>query len=111
MASDDNTPTEEAAETTEAAPEPVKKTMFEVFMYNVPKVSADGKESLPIAGHKTDVFDAIDGARSCAEKHKSEFERVVLVQVDTEDDRQVKHELIERYRDGAFERAEDIIRR
>lgn len=85
------------------------KTIYEVLMFNVPKVSEDGKQALPIPPHKTQSFDDLEKARTFAKSNKDAFERVLLVREDR--GTEVTHALIERYRYGEFERAEDITRR
>lgn len=79
---------------------------FEVYLYNVPKVSEDGKQAIPGAEHQSKKFEQVEEAKKFAGAQKDAFDRVVLIQA--KDD---GPQLIERYTDGQFERAEDIVRR
>lgn len=79
---------------------------YQVYMYNIPKVSEDGKQAIPVPDSQLKGFDEMEEARKFATGLKDKFDRVVLIQ--TGDDGQ---KLIERYVDGRFERSEDIVRR
>jgi hypothetical protein len=68
---------------------------YEIYLYNVPKVSEDGKRAIPVADSQVKEFANIDDARKFAAEHKSEFDRVVLMQKD-----EVGQKMIERYVDG-----------
>lgn len=78
---------------------------FEVYLYNVPKVSEDGKKALPIPGHETKQFDDLDEASKFAAEHKDEFDRVVLLRHEAEEQK-----LVKRYTEGKHEDAEEIVR-
>jgi hypothetical protein len=79
---------------------------YEVHLYNIPKVSEDGKQAIPVPGNEMKGFDQVEAARKFATEQKEKFDRVMLME--KQDDGQ---KLIERYVDGVFERAEDIVRR
>ena len=69
---------------------------YKVYMHNLPKVSEDGKQSLPIEPHGTpQEFTDADGANKCAAENKSKYDRVIVIK---DDDR--KQEKVERYIDG-----------
>jgi hypothetical protein len=68
---------------------------YEIYLYNVPKVSEDGKQAIPVPDSQMKEFADIDDARKFASEHKSEFDRVVLMQKDEEGQK-----MIERYVDG-----------
>jgi hypothetical protein len=68
---------------------------YEIYLYNVPKVSEDGKQAIPVPDSQVKEFANIDDARKFASEHKSEFDRVVLMQKDDEGQK-----MIERYVDG-----------
>ncbi len=78
---------------------------FEVYLYNVPKVSEDGKKALPIPGHQTHEFDELEKATKFAAEHKDEFDRVMLLRHEAEEQK-----LVKRYREGIHEDAEEIVR-
>lgn len=79
---------------------------YKIYMYNIPKVSEDGKDVIPVAESESKAFDEMETARKFGTGQKDKFDRVVLMEID--DDAQ---KLIERHVDGEFERAEDIVRR
>jgi hypothetical protein len=79
---------------------------YEVYLYNIPKVSEDGKQAIPVPGNQTKEFDNLDDARKFAEEQKDKFDRVVLLQKDDEGQK-----MVERYVDGQHENAEAIVRR
>jgi hypothetical protein len=79
---------------------------YQVYMYNIPKVSEDGKQAIPVPDSQLKAFEQVEEARNFATGNKDKFDRVVLMQAG--DDGQ---KLIERYVDGRFERSEDIVRR
>jgi hypothetical protein len=68
---------------------------YKVYMYNIPKVSEDGKQAVPIPGSQVKEFDGADDARIFAAEHKNSFDRVVLTQEDNEEKKMVL-----RYVDG-----------
>ena len=83
---------------------------FEVYLYNVPKVTPDGKGEVPIPPAKTASFPTLEAAQKHAAENKKTFERVVVIHR-TEKDNKGEQKLVERYRDGTFEKAEQIVRR
>ncbi len=78
---------------------------FEVYLYNVPKVSEDGKKALPIPEHQTQEFDDLEKASKFAADNKDKFDRVVLMRHDAEEQK-----LVKRYTEGRHEDAEEIVR-
>jgi hypothetical protein len=68
---------------------------YKVYLYNIPKVSEDGKQSIPVPNSQVKEFDSGDDAKICAAEHKNNFERVVLMQEDNEGQK-----MIVRYVDG-----------
>jgi hypothetical protein len=79
---------------------------FEVYAYNIPQVSEDGKQAIPVPDGRSSRFEGMDEARRFAEDLSGEFDRVVLMEAGDEG-----RKLVERYTDGRFERAQDIVRR
>lgn len=75
---------------------------YEVFLYNVPKVTEDGEKVIPIPPCKTERFDDLDAAKKLAADSKDEFDRAVVMSVTEE-----KQELVERYVDGSREVREE----
>jgi hypothetical protein len=65
---------------------------YEIYLYNIPKVSEDGERSIPVPDSQVKEFASIDDARKFAAEHKNKFDRVVLMQKDDEGQR-----MIERY--------------
>ena len=78
---------------------------FEVYLYNIPKVTEDGKQVVPVPGNEAKNFEDSQEAKTFASTHREDFDRVVVIQ--RTDDGQ---KLVERYVDGRFERPEDIVR-
>ena len=68
---------------------------YEVYLYSLPKVSDDGKQSIQGPDSKRQEFTDVDDARRFAAEGKDTFGRVVLMQ--NGDDGQ---KLVERYVDG-----------
>jgi hypothetical protein len=68
---------------------------YKVYLYNVPKVSEDGKESIPVPDSQVKEFNGVDDAKMFAAEHKNSFDRVVLMQEDSGEQRTVV-----RYVDG-----------
>ena len=68
---------------------------YDVYMHNLPKVSEDGKESIPVQPNRTQEFADLEEAKKFAAEHKDQFDRVIVMQ--TEDGKQ---KLVERYTDG-----------
>jgi hypothetical protein len=65
---------------------------YEIYLYNIPKVSDDGKQAIPVPGSQVKELAGDDDAREFAAQHKNKYDRVVLIQKD--DDGQ---KMIERY--------------
>ena len=66
-----------------------------VYLYNIPRVSEDGKQTVPVPDSQTKEFNGIDDAKIFAAEHKNNFERVVLIQEDNEEQK-----MVVRYVDG-----------
>jgi hypothetical protein len=64
-------------------------------MYNVPKVSEDGKQAVPVQDSRVNDFDIADDAKIFAAEHKNSFDRIVLMQEDNEGQK-----MVVRYVDG-----------
>jgi len=64
-------------------------------MYNIPKVSEDGKQATPFLDSQAKEFDGVDDAKVFAAEHKNNFDRVVLMQEGDEGQK-----MIVRYVDG-----------
>jgi hypothetical protein len=79
---------------------------FEVYLYNIPKVSEDGKQVIPVPDNRMEEFAGLEEARKFAAEHKDKFDRVVLMRKDDEGQK-----MLERYVDGQHEDAEAIVRR
>jgi uncharacterized protein YbdZ (MbtH family) len=58
---------------------------YKVYFYNIPKVSQDGKQSIPVPASQVKKFNGIDDAKMFAAEHKNDFDRVVLMQEDNEE--------------------------
>ncbi len=52
---------------------------YEVFLHDVPKVSEDGRKSLPIRPHRREEFSEPAAAAKHAAAHKDNFDRVVVI--------------------------------
>ena len=57
---------------------------YKVYLYNIPKVSEDGKQVIPVPDGQVKEFDGVDDAKIFAAGHKNNFDRIVLMQEDTE---------------------------
>jgi hypothetical protein len=68
---------------------------YEVYLYNIPKVSEDGERAIPVPDGRAKEFANVDDARKFAAEHKNNFDRVVLMQKDGEG-----QNMVERYADG-----------
>ena len=68
---------------------------YDVYSHDVPKVSEDGKKSLPIKPHRTEQFSELDAAAKHAAEHKDEFDRVTVIRTVDE-----KQKMVMRYMDG-----------
>jgi hypothetical protein len=64
-------------------------------LYNIPKVSEDGKQSIPVPDSQVKEFDGVDDAKIFAAERKNSFDRVALMQEDNEGQKMVL-----RYVDG-----------
>jgi hypothetical protein len=68
---------------------------YKVYLYNIPKVSEDGKQSIAVPDGQVKEFDGVDDAKVFAAERKNSFDRVVLMQEDGEGQK-----LVLRYMDG-----------
>jgi hypothetical protein len=68
---------------------------YKVYLYNIPKVSEDGKQSIPVPDNQVKEFDRSDDAKIFAAECKNNFDRVVLMQEDNEGQK-----MVVRYADG-----------
>jgi hypothetical protein len=68
---------------------------YKVYSYNVPAISEDGKQAIPVPDSQVNEFDIVDDAKIFAAEHKNNFDRVVLMQEDTEG-----QNMVVRYVDG-----------
>jgi len=68
---------------------------YKVYLYNIPKVSEDGKQAIPIPDRQMKEFGGVDDAKIFAAERKNSFDRVVLMQEDDEAQR-----MVVRYVDG-----------
>ena len=66
-----------------------------VYLYNIPRVSEDGKQAIPVPDSQVKEFDGVDAAKIFAAEHKNSFDRVVLMQEDNEGQK-----MVVRYMDG-----------
>jgi hypothetical protein len=62
---------------------------YKVYLYNIPKVSEDGKQSIPVPDSEVKEFDDVDDAKMFAAEQKNNFGRVVLMQEDSEGQKMV----------------------
>jgi hypothetical protein len=68
---------------------------YKIYLYNIPKVSEDGKQSIPVPDSQVSEFEGVDDAKIFAAERKNNFDRVVLMQEDGEGQK-----LVVRYVDG-----------
>ena len=68
---------------------------YKLYLYNIPKVSEDGKQSIPVPDSQVKEFDGVDDAKVFAAERKNNFDRVVLTQEDSEGQK-----MVVRYLDG-----------
>jgi hypothetical protein len=68
---------------------------YKVYLYNIPKVSEDGKQAIPVPDSQVKEFDGVDDAKVFAAEHKNNFDRVVLMQEGDEGQK-----MVVRYVDG-----------
>ena len=57
---------------------------YKVYLYNIPKVSEDGNQAIPVPDSRVKDFNEVDDARMFATEHKDKFDRVMLMQEDSE---------------------------
>jgi hypothetical protein len=62
---------------------------YKVYLYNIPKVSEDGKQSIPVPDSQVKEFNGVNDAKMFATERKNNFDRVVLMQEDDEGQRMV----------------------
>jgi hypothetical protein len=53
---------------------------FKVYLYNIPKVSEDSKQAVPVPDSRVKEFDVLDDAKIFAAGQMNNFERVALMQ-------------------------------
>lgn len=68
---------------------------YDIYLYNIPKVSDSDKQAIPVPNSQVKEFAIVDEAREFAVQQKNNYDRVVLLLKD--DDGQ---KMIERYVDG-----------
>jgi hypothetical protein len=68
---------------------------YKVYLYNIPRVSEDGKGAIPVPDSQVKEFDGVDEAKVFAAERKNGFDRVVLMQEDNEGQK-----IVLRYTDG-----------
>lgn len=68
---------------------------YKVYLYNIPRVSEDGKHAIAVPDSQAKEFDGVDDAKTFAAEHKNGFDRVVLMQEDNEGQK-----IVVRYVDG-----------
>ena len=51
---------------------------YKVYLYNIPKVSEDGKQAIPVPDSQVKEFDGVDAAKIFVAEHKNSFERKSL---------------------------------
>lgn len=77
---------------------------YDVFLYNVPKVSEDGTKALPVPPSETKEFEELDAAKAFAAEKKDSFDRLVVIHREGE-----KQEWVERYVEGKHEVREEAV--
>lgn len=77
---------------------------YQVYLYNVPKVSDDGQKAIPVPPSETREFDDEDAAKTFAAEKKDAFDRVVVMKTEEE-----KQERVERYIEGRHEPREEAV--
>jgi len=68
---------------------------YKVYLYNIPKISEDGKQSIPVPDSQVKEFNGAEDAKIFAAEHKNNFDRVALMQEDNEEQK-----IVVRYVDG-----------
>jgi hypothetical protein len=58
----------------------VKRMAIELYMYDLPKVSEDGKDVIETRSSESQRFSDLATAQAFAEQHKNEFDRIVIVE-------------------------------
>jgi hypothetical protein len=89
---------------------PPESVAFEVYAYDLPKLTEDGKGALPVKPAVVERLQALDVAEAKMRELGGQFERVQLLQVTKAGDKS-EPKLVKRIVDGKEERAEDIVRR
>lgn len=100
-------------EPTASAPAPTpsaEEVAYEVYAYDLPKLTEDGKSALPTQPASTERFPSLEAAQEHVRALASKFERVQLLRVTKSGDK-TEPKLVSRVADGIEERAEDIVRR
>ena len=69
---------------------------YKIYLYNIPKVSEDGKQVIPVPDGQVKEFEGVDDAKIYAAERKNNFDRVVLMQEDSEVEK-----MVIRYVDGS----------
>jgi len=69
---------------------------YKVYLYNIPKISEDGKQSIPVPDSQVKEFNGAEDAKIFAAEHKNNFDRVALMQEDNEEQK-----IVVRYVDGS----------
>jgi hypothetical protein len=69
---------------------------YKVYLYNIPKVSEDGKQSIPVPDSQVKEFNGAEDAKIFAAEQKNNFDRVALMQEDNEEQK-----IVVRYVDGS----------
>lgn len=77
---------------------------YDLFLYNVPKVSDDGERAIPVPPSETHELDDLEAARRLAAERKDDFDRVVVIHRDGDKQRRV-----ERYVEGVREEVEAAV--
>jgi hypothetical protein len=62
---------------------------YKVYLYNIPKVSEDGKQTIPVPDSQVKEFEGVDDAKIFAAEHKNNFDRVVLMREDSGEQKMV----------------------
>jgi hypothetical protein len=68
---------------------------YKVYLYNIPKVSEDGRQAIIVPDSQVKEFDGVNDAKMFAAEHKNNFDRVVLMQEDNDGQK-----MVVRYMDG-----------
>lgn len=68
---------------------------YKVYLYNIPKVSEDGNNAIPVPDSQVKEFGGIDDAKIFAAERKNYFDRVMVMQEDNEG-----QQIVVRYMDG-----------